>query len=85
MSCVKLHFDVTLQFDGSTCDVCASNPCLNSVLCMNNCGQAISYYRCLCIVGFTGIRCESSKIKRISELVHTVIFIRSMKLFNYMI
>ena len=52
-------------------DVCSSNPCLNGGLCLNR----NNTYRCECISGFTGKRCETG-----NALIY---FIKSFALILY--
>lgn len=39
-------------------DECASNPCLNGATCIDK----VNEYRCVCADGWTGKRCQHSKI-----------------------
>ena len=41
-------------------DECASSPCYNGATC----SQAIDWYGCECVPGFTGYDCETSKYGR---------------------
>ena len=53
-------------YGGTHCDlvmnVCTPNPCLNDGHCVRISDRDLSAYRCDCLLGFTGSRCEKGLI-----------------------
>jgi len=43
---------------------CKSKPCLHKGTCVNG----VSQYRCKCVAGYTGLRCEKSKFDTNTDL-----------------
>ena len=46
-----------IQWLFSEIDECASNPCRNGGVCLNQ----VDFYLCACVAGWTGTNCEISK------------------------
>ena len=45
-------------------DECASSPCRNGARCTD----AVNLYKCRCVAGYEGTRCETGECFRISRL-----------------
>ena len=56
---------LTVVFDITDIDECASNPCLNGATCT----QSLNLYTCSCATGYTGMNCETGKLLILLDVV----------------
>ena len=56
--CIKDYHVFFLHFSDLEINECLSNPCVNGAACLNE----INQFLCVCVEGFTGVYCETSKL-----------------------